>query len=128
MEQQLLSTVPAARQSALALVAPAAKEDLLELPAAATQLLALALPPLPTEERLLPLEVAAARRQVLASLLPLALEDQQRPLAPFEQLPILELNFAVAMEDRPRLTEAKSRFLSLALTLNAETREDKPLY
>ena len=39
-----------------------AEEDLLELPAVAAQLLALALPPLPTEERLLPLEVVAARR------------------------------------------------------------------
>ena len=70
----------------------------------------------------------AARRQALASFLPLTLEDELRPLALFEQLLILELNFAVAMEDQPRLAEAKSRFSALALTLNAEVREDESLY
>ena len=49
-------------------------------------------------------------------------------MAPFEQLTILELNFAVAMEDQPRLAEEKSHFSALALTLNAEEREDGLLY
>ena len=126
-ERPLLLEVVATRRLALALVV-LAEEVLLELQAVAAQLLALALHPLPTEEKPLPLEVLAARRQALSSLLPLALEDHQRPLAQFDQLPILDLYFAVAMEGQPRLAAAKSRFSVVALPLEAEELQGALLY